>query len=171
MRARRQRIPHNLLRHTKRKSKRPRERVNEPNFGEVIRRRRRELNLTQAELASKIKISQPYMGHLESGRRHPSNLIVTRLAKALRLDKRELFFLANPHTKASLPVQPDGPEVYVSVWDEFRKDKRLRRIHNVSKAEMKMLSRVAVFGCDLGRAQSLRDLIYMLNTIRHAFKR
>ena len=129
------------------------------------------LDLTQAEVASRIKASTSYVGNLESGRRHPSNLIVTRLAKALRLDKRELFFLANPHTKASLPVQPDGPEVYVSVWDEFRKDKRLRRIHNVSKAEMKMLSQVAVFGCDLGRAQSLRDLIYMLNTIRHAFKR
>ncbi len=159
------------MRHTKRKSKRSRERANEPTFGEVIRERRRALDLTQAEVASRIKASTSYVGNLESGRRHPSNLIVTRLAKALRLDKRELFFLANPHTKASLPVQPDGPEVYVSVWDEFRKDKRLRRIHNVSKAEMKMLSQVAVFGCDLGRAQSPHDLIYILNTVRHAFKR
>jgi transcriptional regulator with XRE-family HTH domain len=137
----------------------------------VIRRRRRELNLTQAELASKIKASISYVGKLESAKRHPSNLIVTRLAKALRLDKRELFFLANPYAEARLSAQSERAEVSASVWDEFRKDKRLRRIHNVSKTEMKMLSQVAVFGCDLGRAQSLRDLIYILNTVRHALKR
>src|SRR5271169_6091288 len=117
----------------------------EPNFGEVILTRRKELDLTQAELASRIKTSTSYVGYLESGSRHPSNLIVTRLAKVLRLDKRELFFLANPHTEASLSVQPDGPEVYVSIWDQFRKDKQLLRIHNVSKAEKKMLSQVV--GC------------------------
>jgi transcriptional regulator with XRE-family HTH domain len=143
----------------------------EPNFGEVILTRRKELDLTQAELASRIKTSTSYVGYLESGSRHPSNLIVTRLAKVLRLDKRELFFLANPHTEASLSVQPDGPEVYVSIWDQFRKDKQLRRIHNVSKVEMKMLSQAVVSGCDLWRVRSSRDLILTLNMIRHAVGR
>ena len=143
----------------------------EPNFGEVILTRRRELDLTRAQLASRIKTSTSYVGYLEWGSRHPSNLIVTRLAKVLRVDKRALFFLANPHTEASRPVQPDGPEVYVSVWDQFRKDKQLRRIHNVSKVEMKMLSQVVVSGCDLGRVRSSRDLIFILNMIRHAVGR
>src|SRR5277367_387470 len=129
------------------------------------------MDLTQAEVASRIKASTSYVGNLESGSRHPSNLIVTRLAKVLRLDKRELFFLANPHTEASRPVQPDGPEVYVSVWEQFRKDKQLRRIHNVSKVEMKMLSQAVVFGCALGRVRSTRDLIFTLNMIRHAVGR
>jgi hypothetical protein len=105
---------------------------------------------------------------LESGWRHPSNLIVTRLAKALRLHKRELFFLANPNPDASLSAQLDAAEVSASVWDQFQKDKQLLRIHDVSKAEMKMLSQAVVFGCDLGRVRSPRDLIYILNTIRHA---
>jgi hypothetical protein len=111
------------------------------------------------------------VGNLESGRRHPSNLIVTKLAKALRLDKRELFFLANRLSKTSLAAQPDMAEVALSVLDQLQKDEQLRRIHNISKAEMKMLSRLVIFGCDLGPIHSLRDLIYMLNTIRHAVGR
>jgi transcriptional regulator with XRE-family HTH domain len=167
----RQRIPHNHLHHTRPKSKWSKERAKEPSFGGVIRSRRRELDLIQAEVASRIKASSSYVGNLESGRRHPSNMIVTKLAKALRLDRRELFFLANLYAEARLSAQSEGAEVSASVWDQFRKDKSLRRIHNVSKAEMRMLSKAIVFGCDLGRAQSLRDLICMLNTIRHAVGR
>jgi len=152
----------------KRKSERSRGRAKEPNFGEAILNRRRELDLTQADVASRIKTSTSYVWHLESGKRHPSDLIVTRLAKVLRLDKRELFYLANPRTEASLSAQPDGVEVSVSVWNQFRKNKHLRRIHNVSKVEMKMLSQAVVFGCDLGRIRSPRDLFFILDTIRHA---
>ncbi len=70
----------------------------EPGFAEVIRAKRRELELTQDEVAARIGISTPYVGHLESGKRHPSDKIVTKLAEALDLGSRELFFLANPHT-------------------------------------------------------------------------
>jgi len=79
--------------------------------------------------------------------------------------------IRNPHTEASRSAQPNGAEVSASVWDQFRKDKQLRRIHNVSKAEMKMLSQAVVFGCDLGRIRSLPDLIFILNTIRQAVGR
>src|SRR5258708_31917693 len=82
------------------------ERAKKPHFGEVIRRRRRELDLTQDEVASRIKTSSPYVGLLESGKRHPSDKIVTRLAEALGLDSRELFFLANPHAQALLSAEP-----------------------------------------------------------------
>ena len=141
----------------------------EPDFGEVILTRRRELDLTRAQLASRIKTSTSYVGYLESGSRHPSNLIVTRLAKVLRIDKRALFFLANPHTKTSLPVQPEGAEVSASVWDQFLKDKQLRRILNVSTTEIKMLSQVEQ--CNFVGIRSSRDLIFILNMIRHAVGR
>jgi transcriptional regulator with XRE-family HTH domain len=140
-------------------------RAKEPSFGDVIRRRRRELDLTQEEVAVRVKTSNPYVGHLESGKRHPSDKIVTRLAEVLGLDKRELFFLANPKTEALLSEQPDTQGVAsVSAWDKFRTNEQLRRIHNVTNGEMEMLSRVAL----LGDVQSPRDLIYILNTVRHA---
>jgi transcriptional regulator with XRE-family HTH domain len=133
----------------------------DPNFGEVIRTRRRELDLTQDEVASLIKTSTPYVGLLESGKRHPSDKIVTRLAEVLGLDNRELFFLVNPHAEALLSAEQG------SAWEQFRKNEQLRSSHNVSNDEMEMLSGVAL----LGEIRSPSDLIYILNTVRHAVGR
>jgi transcriptional regulator with XRE-family HTH domain len=139
-------------------------RAKTPNFGDVIRAKRRELDLTQDEVAARIKISTPYVGHLESGMRHPSDKIVTKLADVLGLDNRELFFLANPHAQAliSEPVGAEG-----SNWEQFQKNEKLQRIHNVTPDEMQILSHVAL----MGDVQSPRDLIYILTTIRHAVGR
>jgi transcriptional regulator with XRE-family HTH domain len=135
------------------------------NFGQVIRDRRRQLDLTQEEVAKRIKTSTPYVGHLESGKRHPSDKIVTRLAEVLGLDRRDLFFLANPRAQALLtPAADSAPD---SAWDEFNNNEQLRRIHNISNDEMEMLSRVAL----LGDVRSPRDFIYILNTVRHAVGR
>jgi transcriptional regulator with XRE-family HTH domain len=142
-------------------------RAKEPSFGDVIRKRRRELDLTQEEVAARVKTSTPYVGHLEAGKRHPSDKIVTKLAEVLGLDRRELFFLANPNTEALLSSEPDTAGTSVSAWEQFRKNDQLRRVHNVSNNEMEMLSRVAL----LGDVQSPRDLIYILNTVRHAVGR
>ena len=48
----------------------------QPTFGAVIRERRRRLDLTQEEVARRIKTSTPYIGHLESGKRHPSEKVI-----------------------------------------------------------------------------------------------
>jgi DNA-binding transcriptional regulator YiaG len=133
-----------------------------PDFGEVIRRRRREMNLTQDQVAARIKTSTPYVGHLESGKRHPSDSIVTRLAEVLGLDKRELFFLANPHTEALLTT-PKSADDSVSAWEQFRTNEQLRRLHNISNNEMEVLSQLSL----LGEVQSTRDLLHILNTVRH----
>jgi transcriptional regulator with XRE-family HTH domain len=140
---------------------RPRER----NFGQVIRERRRQLDLTQEEVARRIKTSTPYVGHLESGKRHPSDKIVTRLAEVLGLDRRELFFLANPRAQALLNPEPEVKSS--STWEEFKKNEQLRRIHNITSEEMEMLSQVAL----LGDIRAQRDFIYILHTVRHALGR
>ncbi len=41
-------------------------RSKERNFGQVIRERRRQLDLTQEEVARRIRTSTPYVGHLEA---------------------------------------------------------------------------------------------------------
>ena len=132
------------------------------NFGQVIRERRRQLDLTQEEVAHRIKTSTPYVGHLESGKRHPSDKILTRLAEVLGLDRRELFFLANPRAQALL--SPETESSTIPAWEDFRKNEQLRRVHSISNEEMEMLSRVAL----LGEVRSARDFIYILNTVRHA---
>ena len=140
-------------------------RFKERSFGQIIRDRRRQLDLTQEEVAKRIKTSTPYVGHLESGKRHPSDKILTRLAEVLGLDRRELFFLANPRAQELLSPQVESaPE---TAWDDFKKNDQLRRVHNVTGDEMEMLSRVAL----LGDVRSSRDFIYILNTVRHAVGR
>ena len=131
-------------------------------FGQVIRERRRQGELTQREVARRIGTSTPYVGHLESGKRHPSDEIVTRLADALGFERRELFFLANP--KAKELFHPPARGKSNSAWDEFRRDDKLRRILNVSAKDMNMLSQVAL----MGQVRSARDFIYILNTVRQA---
>ncbi len=140
-------------------------RSKERNFGHIIRERRRQLDLTQEEVARRVKTSTPYVGHLESGKRHPSDKIVTRLAEVLGLDRRELFFLANPRAHALLT--PEVASTDDSAWDDFRKNDQMRRVHNITNDEMEMLSRVAL----LGDVRSARDFIYILNTVRHAVAR
>ena len=134
------------------------------NFGQVIRERRRQLDLTQEEVAGRIATSTPYIGHLESNKRHPSVRVLAKLADVLGLERGELFFLANPGAK-NLLTRSD--EVTVSAWDQFRKDEKMRRALNISAEEMHALAAVSA----IGEVRSPRDFIYILNCIRHALGR
>jgi transcriptional regulator with XRE-family HTH domain len=131
-------------------------------FGQMIRNRRRQSNLTQEQVARQVGVSTPYVGHLESGKRHPSDEIVTRLADALGFDRRELFFVANPRARNlfNSPDKKDGQ----TAWEEFRGDETMIRFHAVTDKEMNMLSQVAM----MGQVRSSRDFIYILNTVRQA---
>jgi transcriptional regulator with XRE-family HTH domain len=137
----------------------------ERSFGQVIRERRRQLDLTQHEVARRIKTSTPYVGHLEAGKRHPSDRVLVKLAEVLGLDQRDLFFLANPGPLDML--RPQSERESRSGWEEFRKDDRLKRLHSITHDEMEMLSKVAL----MGQISSPRDFIYILNTVRHALGR
>ena len=131
-------------------------------FGAAIRERRRRLDLTQEDVATRIKTSTPYIGHLESGKRHPSEKVIARLSEVLGLQSRELYSLANPRTRDLLSTANSGGRR--SAWEEFRHDDRLRRAHNISAEEMDVLGRVAA----MGEARAPRDFIYILNAIRLA---
>jgi transcriptional regulator with XRE-family HTH domain len=141
-------------------------RIRQRSFGQVIRERRRQLDLTQADTARGIKTSTPYVGHLETNKRHPSNKTIARLAEVLGLDRRELFFLANPRALALLSPETKSTTID-SAWDDFRKNEHLRRVHNIASDEMKLLSQVSL----LGGEPSAHDFIYILNTVRHAVGR
>ena len=132
-------------------------------FSKIIRERRRQLDLTQREVAKLIRTSTPYVGHLESGKRHPSEKILSRLAEVLRIDRRELFFLANPDTKVLLDEEP-APVQESSAWEEFRSDTSMHRLHRITAREMYMLSQVAL----MGQVRTSRDFIYILNTVRQS---
>lgn len=143
----------------------PMARTNKRTLGQVIRERRRQLNLTQQGVARRIKTSTPYVGHLEADKRRPSILVVSRLAEVLGLDQRDLFMLANP--KAADLITPSGSERGKSAWNEFRTAVQIHRAHQITAAEMKLLSRVAA----MGEVRSLRDFIFIIIAVRYAFAR
>jgi len=132
-------------------------------FGELLRERRRQLDLTQEEIARDIQTSVPYIGLLETDKRRPSDVILSRLADVLGLDRGELFFMVNPQAKEMLKQSQDAG---ASAWEQFRKDERLRRMHKVSEQEMEILSRVAL----MGEVRGVRDFVYILNTVRQALQ-
>lgn len=57
-----------------------------------IQERRLELDLTQAELAKKLKISVSYLSALENERKPINVSLAIRIARALRTTVEEIFF-------------------------------------------------------------------------------
>ena len=131
----------------------------------MIRARRRQLDLTQEEVANRIKASHVFVGLLESGKRGTSETIMKRLAKVLGLDGRELFLLVHPDAHTILNLSPDYP--VLSARNRFKNDNLLRRFRNISETEVGMLSHVA----SLGEVRSVREFLYVLNAVRQVIGR
>jgi DNA-binding XRE family transcriptional regulator len=134
-------------------------------FGGAIRNRRRQLDITQRELARRVGTSIPYIGLLEMGKRHPSENLLIKLANVLGFDAGELFFLANPATRVL--VSPKPVSTSHPVWEAFAGDENLRKSLHITGEEMEILSRVAL----LGEVRSPSDFVYILRAIRHAQNR
>ena len=130
-------------------------------LGRVLRRRRRQLELTQAQVATKVGCRANYIGYLESGARRPSQKLLFKLARALDLDSHELFLLANPQVRDVVAAQSDTRE---PAWERFKANRRLHTRQGITAAELDALESVAT----LGPVRSQRDFLFILQTIRQA---
>ncbi|MGZ3584742.1 MAG: helix-turn-helix domain-containing protein [Ktedonobacterales bacterium] len=61
--------------------------------GAVVRRERRERNLTLKGLAERSILSVVYLGEIERGKKYPSALVLERLAKGLDMSVSDLLEL------------------------------------------------------------------------------
>lgn len=57
---------------------------------QVLRSRREELRFTQADLATRLGVSQSTVARWESGKRQPSGTLLTRVMRLLRLTLDEV---------------------------------------------------------------------------------
>ncbi len=133
-------------------------------FGEAVYERRRQLGMTQEEVAKRVKVKANYIGYLERGLRHPSNKVLSQLADILDLNKEEIYFLANPSVRGFLEKPLAAPQV--SAWQAFAKNKGLRRRYRITPQEMRVLSQVST----LGQVRSVRDLLFVLQAIRQTVR-
>jgi transcriptional regulator with XRE-family HTH domain len=60
-------------------------------FGKAIRQRRRELDLSQEELAENAGLHRTYISSIERGQRNPSLENIEKIAKALCISISDLF--------------------------------------------------------------------------------
>jgi transcriptional regulator with XRE-family HTH domain len=74
------------------------------NLGEVVRKRRLALNLSQEELASRAGVHRTYLSDIERGARNITITVLNRLAEALEVKVSRLFRLTEQH-EISRPKQ------------------------------------------------------------------
>jgi len=60
-------------------------------LGKKIQKRRKELELTQEDLAYKVGISRAYVGYIEQGRNAPSLGILEKIARVLKVSINNLL--------------------------------------------------------------------------------
>ncbi|MEA5515635.1 helix-turn-helix transcriptional regulator [Nodularia sp. UHCC 0506] len=60
-------------------------------FGRSVRKRRRELNLSQEELAEKAELHRTYISNIELGKCNVSLVNIEKLAKSLNISISDLF--------------------------------------------------------------------------------
>ena len=61
------------------------------NLGEVIRKRRLELNLTQETLANMMEVDRKHLSQIENGKQNITFATFFKLCDALQMDPVELF--------------------------------------------------------------------------------
>jgi transcriptional regulator with XRE-family HTH domain len=135
-------------------------------LGQVLKRRREALALTQRELARKLNVKPSHVAYLEKDRRRPSLGLVSRLADVMGLEKESLFLLAHPEASSLLSARRESAPARDrdQAWRDFAGNKALLARHNVKSRELKVLSQVNL----LGKITAPRNYLFILNAIRQA---
>jgi transcriptional regulator with XRE-family HTH domain len=106
-------------------------------FGETIKRHRRDLGLTQRQVAEKLGIDVTYLSKLENGRGEaPSEKLARELATELRADPEELLALAG-----RVPT-----EIRELAQDDVEFARFLRRLPEMDESQRRKLYRQAKSG-------------------------
>lgn len=93
-------------------------------FGGKVAEERKKLQISQKDLAAKVEISPQYLNDIEHGKRNPdSDVLIEKLAKALRLDSAVLYYLARRLPPVDLKVGVSDQRV-VEAYAAFRKTLR-----------------------------------------------
>jgi len=135
-------------------------------LGQLLKRRREELALTQRELASRLGVKPSHVAYLENDRRRPSLGLLSRIGDVLGLPRDEIFLLAHPEARELItasrpPVERKDAQ---EIWRDFARNKPLLARYQVKPRELKVLSNVHL----LGRVSAPRHYLFILNAIRQA---
>lgn len=133
--------------------------MSEQSLGEFVRKRRKELGLSQEKLAELVKMNTAYIGRLEVGKQVGSPTSLIAVAKALRVRPGKL-----------LDVLGDIPEVteenYIELPADFSRAERQKVLHyirHLERLEDKERHKALNMGVTLPPAQPGKQLeLYMV---------
>lgn len=103
-------------------------------FGERIRQLRKEMNLSQRDLATKVGVNFTYISKIENEKLdfgdYPSEDLIRKLAKALRADADELLILAEKVPEVIKKRVMERPDVFrkLAKLDDESLDKLLENL-------------------------------------------
>jgi transcriptional regulator with XRE-family HTH domain len=133
-------------------------------FGAILLRRRKELGLTQSQLAQRIGVQPNYIVYLEKGERKPSDRTVMKIARALELDKADLYLAANPHVREFLTINEENQIQRDDLPDGLRRlldDGELCRRLEVSDDEIAGVSQLRLRGRVTTAEQYLTLILFL----------
>lgn len=112
--------------------------INNKELGRIIKERRKELGLTQEELAEKTGTSQPYISELEKGKKdNPTVATLTKLAEVLKINLEELSLaIANRKERMKLIVNSNAR--YSKETEELIESLEEPDIRKIARAGQKM---------------------------------
>lgn len=137
-------------------------------FGAILYRRRKELGLTQSQLAQRIGVQPNYIVYLEKGERKPSDRTVLKIARALDLDRGDLYLAANPQVREFLDVNDHNELVVDGLPDGLRRlveDAELRQRFEVSDDEVASVARLRL----PGRVTTSEQYLTLILLLRRLF--
>ena len=133
-------------------------------LGDVLKKRREAMNLSQRQLSRNLGVKPSYIGYLERDMRRPSLRLLDRIAEVLGLERRRLLLLAHPEARKLLDERATGRRSDRGAWQDFVADRPLLARYRVTPAELRVLAKVNL----LGRVSSPRNFLFILQSIRQA---
>jgi transcriptional regulator with XRE-family HTH domain len=137
-------------------------------FGSMVLRRRKELGLTQSDVAQRVGVQPNYIVYLEKGERRPSDRTVLRMADALGIDRGDLYLAANPDLREFLSIN-DGNEVQLAEMSgglrALTDDQELRGRLAITDAEIETVSGLRL----RGRVTTPAQYAALILSVRYIF--
>ncbi len=137
-------------------------------FAALIYERRRELRLTQAEVAQRLGVHTNYVGYLEKGARQPSARTLAAMCQVLDLDRRRVLAQLRPEFRDVTIGSEEGLDgrPYPRALRTLRRDRRTRSRLGITEEDIRRLSVLGLFGTVTCKDDYVRFLQLMRDVTR-----
>ena len=134
----------------------------------MLHARRRELRMTQDEVARRIGVHANYIGYLEKGARRPGDKTLGALCRLMNLDRLKVMKALRPAFRdvAIGPADAPGGGSLPPLLEELRRDTSTRRRHRILDQDIRNLTVLDAIGTVGDKAGYVRFLEVIREIVR-----